>query len=515
MPTSRSTADARPSDARTGVRDHCGIFGIFNHPDAARLTYFGLHALQHRGQESAGIVVARHDVQRNRPTMAMHKDFGLVLDVFSDASLFDAKLAGEAAIGHTRYSTSGSATNPANVQPLAVHYQEGNLAVAHNGNLSNAGSLRARLVARGTLFNSTSDTELLLHLAAQSAESGPIPRLEDALRQAEGAFSLVLLTDDALIAVRDPHGFRPLALGRLPRPDGTGMAWCVASETCAFDLIGAEWVRDVAPGEVLIIDRHATDSGDFRSIQLPLILGEHGTTQCVFEHVYFARPDSKVFGEMVDKVRRKMGKQLAHEAPPPIPQDEGPRPIAFSVPDSSNTATIGYVAEAQKLGYDIRYEIGLIRNHYVGRTFISPGQDAREMKVRTKFNAVEGVLRDRQVVMIDDSIVRGTTARQLVQMVREAGAREVHLRIASPPVVAPCFFGMDFPTAEELFANQFNGDLDAMRDWLGVDSLAYLSVDGMMEAAQSAASGGFCNACFSGIYPVPVEREVMKEEFEV
>jgi amidophosphoribosyltransferase len=497
------------------VRDHCGVFGIYNHPEAARMTYFGLHALQHRGQESAGIVTATYDEAKDRPTMLAHKDFGLVLDVFSDARLFEDKLLGSSAIGHTRYSTSGSSTNPANIQPFTVHYQEGNLSVAHNGNLSNARSIRAELVERGTLFNSTSDTELILHLVAQSREKGPVGRIIDALHQVHGAFSLVVLTDEALIAVRDPNGFRPLAVGRLVRPDGE-VAYCVASETCAFDIIGASYVRDVEPGEILIIDREGIErvegGGDFNGVCLPR---PYGVSQCVFEYVYFARPDSKIFGEMVDKVRRKMGKQLAREAPPPERHPGGKRPAVFSVPDSSNTAALGYVTECQKLGYDVRYEIGLIRNHYVGRTFISPGQDARELKVRTKFNPVEGVLKDRPIVMIDDSIVRGTTARQLVRMVRQAGAQEVHFRVASPPVISPCFYGMDFPTERELLATQFGGNLDAMRDWLEVDSLAYLSVEGMMAAArEAAATDGFCNACFSGEYPVPIERGVTKEDLE-
>ncbi len=497
------------------VRDHCGIFGIFNHPDAARLTYFGLHALQHRGQESAGIVTATYDEAKERRVMPTHRDFGLVLDVFRNPSLFEQKLLGDAAIGHTRYSTSGSSTNPANIQPFVVHYQEGNLALAHNGNLSNARSIRDELVAKGTLFNSSSDSELILHLVAQSRDEGPIARIIDALHQCQGAFSLVLLTDDALIAVRDPNGFRPLALGRLER-DGH-VSYCVASETCAFDIIGAEYVRDVAPGEILVIDREGVErverTGEgFNGVCIPR---QHGVSQCVFEHVYFARPDSKVFGEMVDKVRRKMGKALAHDAPPPHRDPDGKRPIVISVPDSSNTATLGYVTECQKLGYDVRYEIGLIRNHYVGRTFISPGQDTRELKVRTKFNPVAGLLKDRVVVMVDDSIVRGTTAKQLIQMVRDAGAREVHFRVASPPVVSPCFYGMDFPTEGELLANQHHGDVDETAQWLGADSLAYLTVDGMMSAVREATTAeGFCNACFTTNYPVPVERGVEKEENE-
>ena len=497
------------------VRDHCGIFGIFNHPEAARLTYFGLHALQHRGQESAGIVTATYDEVRDRPAMPIHRDFGLVLDVFSDQSLFERKLLGDVAVGHTRYSTSGSSDNPANIQPFVVHYQEGNLALAHNGNLSNGRSIRDDLVAKGTLFNSSSDSELILHLVAQSREDGPINRIIDALHQCHGAFSLVLMTDDALIAVRDSNGFRPLALGRLVQPDGTA-SYCVASETCAFDIIGAEYVRDVEPGEILVIDREGIErverGGDFNGVCIPR---QHGVNQCVFEYVYFSRPDSKIFGAMVDKVRRKIGKALAHDAPPPHRKEGDRRPIVIAVPDSSNTATLGYVTECQKLGYDVRYEIGLIRNHYVGRTFISPGQDAREMKVRTKFNPVEGLLKDRVVVMVDDSIVRGTTAKQLVQMVRAAGAREVHFRSAAPPVISPCFYGMDFPTENELLANQYDRNVERMGAWLGVDSLAYVSVDGMMEAVREASgSDGFCNACFTSNYPVPVERGVEKEENE-
>jgi amidophosphoribosyltransferase len=338
-----------------------------------------------------------------------------------------------------------------------------------------------------------------------------------------------MMTDDALIAVRDPNGFRPLALGRLERPDG-GTAYCVASETCAFDIIGAEFVRDVAPGEILVIDREGLDrvetsrnstngrkdmalAGEgFNGVCLPR---HHGVSQCVFEYVYFSRPDSKIFGAMVDKVRRKIGKALAYDAPPPHRVEGEKRPIVISVPDSSNTATLGYVTECQKLGYDVRYEIGLIRNHYVGRTFISPGQDAREMKVRTKFNPVEGLLKDRVVVMVDDSIVRGTTAKQLVKMVRLAGAKEVHFRSAAPPVISPCFYGMDFPTESELLANQYDRNVEKMAAWLGVDSLAYVSVDGMMEAVrESSGSDGFCNACFTTNYPVPVERGVEKEENE-
>jgi amidophosphoribosyltransferase len=497
-------------------RDHCGLFGVFNHPDAARLTYFGLHALQHRGQESAGIVTSVYDEARGRRTMPFLKDFGLVLDVFDDKERFDSTLVGDVAIGHTRYSTTGSATNAANIQPFVVNYQEGHLALAHNGNLSNSRVIRERLVERGTLFNSSSDSELFLHLAAQSRARGAVARIADAIHQAEGAFSLVMMTDDALIAVRDPSGFRPLALGVLPPTDGREHpAWLVASETCAFDIVGATYVRDIEPGEVLVIDRAGVErvaaGGDFDGVCIPR---RSGVSQCVFEYVYFSRPDSMVFGATVDKVRRKMGKRLAHDAPVPgFDPATSKEPLVMSVPDSSNTAAIGYVSESLKMGLPCKLDIGLIRNHYVGRTFIAPGQSSREQKVRTKFNPVAGVLKDRIVVMVDDSIVRGTTARQLVKMVRDAGAAEVHFRAASPPVRWPCFYGMDFPSREELAANKF-GSTDAIAEWLGVDSLGYLSVEGMLAAVEEAHDdrSRYCSACFSGTYPVPVQGEAVKEE---
>ncbi len=495
------------------LKEYCGIFGVFNAPDAARTIYYGLHALQHRGQESSGITTATFDEHRQKPIMPSHKDSGLVLDVFADPALFETKLLGSSGIGHNRYSTSGSASNKANIQPLVVHYRGGNVALAHNGNISNARELRQAFSERGTLFQTTSDSELILHLIATSRRQKQADQIIDALTQVEGAFSLVILTDEALVAVRDPNGFRPLSLGRLGDEHAPGgVAYCVASETCAFDLVGATYLRDIEPGEILIIDRKGCEAGAFTSYHLP---AKTAVSQCVFEYVYFSRPDSKVFGEMVDKVRRKIGKQLAHDAPVPTVAPDEKQPIVIAVPDSSNTAALGYVSECQKLGQRCRYEIGLIRNHYVGRTFISPGQNSREIKVRSKFNTVKGILKDRVVVVVDDSVVRGTTARFLVNMIREAGAKEVHLRIASPPVISPCFYGMDFPSYDELFANQFTGP-DAMAAWLGVDSVEYLSVGGMMEAVQSAHSGakGFCNACFTANYPVPVELGVEKEENE-
>lgn len=497
------------------IREYCGIFGIFNAVDAAHKIYMGLHALQHRGQESAGIVTSVFDEKRGKKVMPVHKAPGLVLDVFKDPSVFDTKLLGTAGIGHNRYSTSGAADNHSNIQPFLVHYRDGNLALAHNGNISNAREIRNSFIERGTLFQSTADSELVLHLISQSTRRKQTDQITDAVSQLEGAFSLAIMTDDSLIALRDPNGFRPLAIGRIPSASGNPSedAWCVASETCAFDLVGAEYVRDVSPGELIVINQKGIDAGSFESYQLAQ---NHGVSQCVFEYIYFSRPDSKIFGEMVDKVRRKMGKQLAHDAPVPSVEKGVPAPIVISVPDSSNTATLGYVSECKKIGLKAKYEIGLIRNHYVGRTFISPGQQSREQRVRSKFNTVEGVLKDRIVVMVDDSIVRGTTARQLIKMVRDAGAKEVHFRVASPPVVSPCFYGMDFPTEEELLANQHGEDVDAMAKWLGVDSLGYLTVEGMREAVTAANTSehGYCDACFSRNYPVPVDMSVSKDENE-
>ncbi|WP_022836445.1 amidophosphoribosyltransferase [Salisaeta longa] len=496
------------------VKDHCGIFGTFNDPEAARHTYYGLHALQHRGQESSGIVTSTFDEQHEQPVMPVHKDFGLVLDAFDDPGLFDEKLLGDAAIGHNRYSTSGAAANRANIQPFVVHHRRGNLALAHNGNLSNARELRTSFSERGTLFQTTSDSELILHLAAQSRRQNHLDQIIDALMQIEGAYSLVLLTDEQLIAVRDPNGFRPLALGRIGAPDQPGgAAYCVASETCAFDMIGAEYVRDIAPGEVLVIDREGcANGGSFTSYELP---NKFGISQCVFEYVYFSRPDSKIFGEMVDKVRRRLGVELAKEAPVPEVGDDEKTPIVIPVPDSANTATLGYATECQNMGYRCRFELGLIRNHYVGRTFIAPGQDRREMKVRLKFNTVEGLLKDRTVIVLDDSIVRGTTARYLIDMLRDAGAKSVHFRVSAPPVISPCFYGMDFPSKDELLANQFDS-VEEMGDWLGVDSLAYLSPEGLMRAVQGANKSemGYCSACFTDNYPVPVNKDAAKEENE-
>lgn len=492
--------------------DYCGIFGIFDHPDAALLTYYGLHALQHRGQESAGIVTSYFDEKKQRHIMPMHKDFGLVLSVFDDPKIFKRELKGRNAIGHNRYSTSGSSKNPTNIQPFRVHHKNGNLSIGHNGNLSNARTLRDKFRDEGVLFQSTSDTELILHLISHSKENSQIDQILDALNQIEGAYCLVILTDDKLIAVRDPNGFRPLALGMI---DG---AYAVASETCAFDIIDAKYIRDVEPGEVLVIDRNAADNKEPVSYFLEPKAGT-STSQCIFEYVYFSRPDSKIFGENVDKIRRNLGKQLAKEHPLNevirFP-DADKRPIVISVPDSSNTAAMGYAHENQKTGNDCKFEIGLIRNHYVGRTFISPGQKSREQKVRTKFNTVRGVLEGRSVIIVDDSIVRGTTSRYLVDMIRDANPLEIHFLVSSPPITHPCFYGMDFPSPKELIANKYN-NVEAIAKAIGVDSLRYLSAEGLVTAVKEANTSNhdYCTACFTGNYPVPVDFGVEKEENEI
>ncbi|MCC5925981.1 MAG: amidophosphoribosyltransferase [Bacteroidetes bacterium] len=490
--------------------DYCGIFGAFNHPDAAVFTYYGLHALQHRGQESAGIVTATFDENHQRPVMPMHKDFGLVLNVFDDKKIFTDKLMGASAIGHNRYSTSGSSKNPANIQPFRVHYRGGNLALAHNGNLTNARQLRERFTQEGVLFQSTSDTELILHLISHSKKSTQVEQIVDAVSQITGAYCLVILTDDKLIAVRDPNGFRPLALGK--KDD----AWFVASETCAFDINDVQYERDIEPGEILIIDRHSATQQDMRSLFIPRQEATP-TSGCIFEFVYFSRPDSRIFGENVDKVRRRIGRQLAKEHPISsflLEARPEKQPVVISVPDSSNTAALGYANESNKLGEDCRFEIGLIRNHYVGRTFISPGQESRELKVRTKFNTVRGVLEGRPVIIVDDSIVRGTTSRHLVDMIRKANPSEVHFLASSPPIIEPCYYGMDFPSPSELIANVYDRDINRIAESLGVDSLHYLSPQGLVEAVKFANQSpmDYCTACFTGNYPVPVTNGIEKDE---
>jgi len=456
------------------IHDKCGVFGIFGHSKAAELAYFGLYALQHRGQESAGIVTC------DKGRIHLNKGMGQVPEVFPDKDSIE-RLTGDIAIGHTRYSTTG-ASSLINIQPFLITNRNRSVAVAHNGNLTNSIELRAKLDAQGAIFQTTSDTEIILHLAAKSKKRKRIDQVCDALKTIKGAFSLVFLTEDSIIAARDSYGFRPLALGKY------GRSWVVASETCAFDIIGAKYVRDVEPGEVLEITK--------RGLTSHFPLKKTNSAFCIFEYIYFSRPDSRVFGENVDKIRRRLGRQLAREHP--VEAD-----IVIGIPDSANTATLGFAEES-----GIKFEIGLIRNHYVGRTFIDPEQKIRDLDVKVKFNPVVGVLRGRRVVVVDDSIVRGTTSKKLVKMIREAGAKEVHFRVSSPPIISPCFFGIDMPTRKELIGA--NKSVAEIEKYLEVDSLRYLSLEGMLSMS-ALPDTTFCSSCFSGKYPIKVPKINGKE----
>jgi amidophosphoribosyltransferase len=458
---------SRPSPDR--FQEECAVFGIFGHREAANLTYLGLYALQHRGQEGAGIVSS--DGER----FHQHKGLGLVADIFSKKSV--RNLNGTSAIGHNRYSTAGSG-DLHNVQPLVVNFAFGNLGLAHNGNLINAGVLRGELEAYGAIFQSDSDSEVVIHLIAHSKGDTMVNRVIDALSLIRGAFSVVILTDDHLIAARDPYGFRPLCLGRYKG------SWVVASETCAFDLIGAEFVREVEPGEMVAINRDGQTSYHPFSPQTP--------AQCIFEYVYFARPDSKIFGSnAVYPVRKAFGRQLAKECP-------AQADIVIPVPDSGVPAALGY---AEGLG--LAFEIGLTRNHYVGRTFIEPEQAIRHFGVKLKLNPVPEVLEGKRVVVVDDSIVRGTTSRKIVKMLRQAGAREIHMRISSPPVVAPCFYGIDTPTQKELIGSKLT--VEDIRKYITADSLGYLSLEGMLHTAPGVGHH-YCHACFTDRYPITMTK---------
>jgi len=449
--------------------DQCGLFGVFGHPEAAHLTYLGLYALQHRGQESAGIVAS--DGQR----LQLEKGMGLVNDIFVDGKL--EGLSGDRAMGHVRYSTAGD-TVAANAQPILIECHRGQIALGHNGNLVNAALLRHELEAAGSIFQSTSDTEVILHLYARSHRE----RLEDAiaasLSKVMGAFSLLFLTPDALVAARDPWGFRPLVIGRL---EG---ATIICSETCALDLIDAEYVRDIEPGELVVVDREGLRS--FRPFP------PEPARQCVFEHVYFARPDSQVFGRNVLASRLLLGRQLAREAP-------ADADIVVPVPDSGMGAALGYSQES-----GLPFQWGLIRNHYVGRTFIEPKQAIRSFGVKIKLNPVREILEGKRVILIDDSIVRGTTSRKIVGMVRAAGAAEVHVRVSSPPTTGPCSYGIDTPLKSELIASSHS--VDEICRYIGADSLRYLSQEGLLAAVGDPDGTRHCSACFSGRYPVAVPK---------
>ncbi|NDD66523.1 amidophosphoribosyltransferase [bacterium] len=454
--------------SQDGWRDKCGVVGMWDVPGASELCRLALYALQHRGQESAGIV------SKDRNTFYVVKDEGLVSDVFSPDQM--GYLKGKAAIGHVRYSTTGE-SNLANVQPLVTKTSKGKIAVAHNGNLTNARTLYRQLKKDGALFQTTVDTEVILHLLTRSTHQQPAALFGDVLSRLEGAFSLVFLTETYLVAVRDPHGFRPLVLGRLPSG-----GWVVASETCAFDLIGATYVREVLPGEVLFIDQNGVTS--------MMLDPAPRHAFCIFEHVYFARPDSVVFGESVHMVRKMMGRQLARDYP--VDAD-----LVMAIPDSGNSAALGYAEES-----GIPLEIGMTRNHYVGRTFIQPEQHIRDLAVKVKLNPIKAVLKDKRVVVVDDSLVRGTTSKQRIEAIRSAGAKEIHLRISSAPIVAPCHFGIDTPNKNQLIANH-----KSIRDilaYVGADSIGYLTPQGMVEAVTAYQPPQFCTACFTGKYPLDV-----------
>lgn len=458
--------DALPFDK---LREECGVVAIHNHPDAARQAYLALYSLQHRGQESAGIATADHENLWNI------KGMGLVAEIFTDDVL--AKLPGSLAIGHTRYSTTGDSAL-LNAQPIRVDSTKGLIAIAHNGNLVHLGNLRTQLEREGAIFQTTSDSEIIVQLIAHSKEPTLIDAIADSLRQVEGAFSIVMMTRDRIFAARDPRGFRPLSMGRIANADGTETI-VFASETCAFDLLRATYEREVKPGELVMVSREGVTCRQFSS----------GVPQasCVFEHVYFSRPDSRVFGRWVQESREEMGRQLARESG--VEAD-----LVVPVPDSGVTAAIGYAAES-----GIPFRFGLIRNHYVGRTFIEPEQRVRDFGVKLKLNPVRNLLEGKRVILIDDSIIRGTTSRKIVRMVRGAGATEVHLRISCPPTTSPCFYGVDTPSKRELIAA--NQSVQEICEFIEADSLAYLSLPGLLQACDGADGNRYCTACYTGVYP--------------
>ena len=452
------------------LKEECGVFGVFGNSSSAAMTALGLHALQHRGQEAAGIVCFDGE------HFNAHHALGLIGENFNADSVI-ARLKGNAAIGHTRYATTGE-TSLRNVQPLFADFDFGGFAIGHNGNLTNAHGLRKRLVKQGCLFRSTTDTEVIIHLMAISKAERPVDRLVDALKQVEGAYSLVCLGKDMLIGVRDPNGIRPLVLGKIDT------AYVLASETCALDIIGAEFVRDVAPGEMVVINSKGLESfRPFRKVPSKF---------CIFEYIYFARPDSSVEGRSVYEMRKNIGKELAKESP--VPAD-----IVVPVPDSGVPAAIGYANESK-----IPFDLGIIRNHYVGRTFIQPTDRIRHLGVKLKHNANRRFIEGKRVILVDDSIVRGTTSTKIVEMVRAAGAKEVHMRISSPPTAHGCFYGIDTPESDKLLAHNYT--VEQMRRFIGVDSLAFISLDGlyraMGETKRNKDMPQFCDACFSGDYPV-------------
>jgi amidophosphoribosyltransferase len=451
------------------LREECGVVAIHGHPDAARQTYLGLYALQHRGQESAGIATA------DGTSLSNIKGMGLVADIFTEEVL--AKLNGNMAIGHTRYSTTGDSAL-LNAQPIRVDSTKGLIAIAHNGNLVNLGNVRAKLEREGAFFQTTSDSEIIVQLIAHSREGTLVDAIADSLRQVDGAFSIVMMTRDRIFAARDPRGFRPLSMGRITNPDGPDTI-VFASETCAFDLLRAKFERDVQPGELVMVTRDGVTSRQY-STGIP-------QSSCIFEHVYFARPDSKIFNRWVQESREEMGRQLVRESH--VDAD-----LVVPVPDSGVTAAIGYAAES-----GLPFRFGLIRNHYVGRTFIEPEQRVRDFGVKLKLNPVRNLLEGKRIILVDDSIIRGTTSRKIVRMVRAAGAKEVHLRISCPPTISPCFYGVDTPRKKDLIAA--NNSIEEIRRYIEADSLAYLSLDGLQKACDGGEGNRYCVACYTGDYP--------------
>jgi len=457
--------------------EECGVFGIYGHPNSAEMTYLGLYALQHRGQESAGIVTSDGN------DIFYHRGMGFVSEVFGDQEIFEY-LKGHSAIGHNRYSTTGS-NRIINVQPLLSGDRDGPIAVGHNGNLTNTRKLYENLIKNGAIFQTTLDSEIIIHMTAMSKRGTFEERFIETLEKVRGAYCLVILTKDGVIAARDPYGFRPLCLGKVDD------AWVVASETCALDILNAEYIRDVEPGEVITINKNGVHSVKPFKKQKKAF--------CIFEYIYFSRPDSYVFGECVDRTRREIGRTLAKEYP--VDAD-----IVIPVPDSSNTAALGYSQES-----GIKFEIGLIRNHYIGRTFINPSQVTREHSVRIKFNPVRGVLKGKKVVVVEDSIVRGTTFKKIAKLLRNTGVKEIHLRVSSPPIISPCFYGMDFPTREELMAS--HRSVEEIKRFIDVDSLGYLSLDGLVKSVPNG-DNSYCTACFSGNYPTELPEEFTKSCLE-
>lgn len=454
------------------LNEECGVFGVWGHPDAARVTYFGLHSLQHRGQEGAGIVA------NQQGKLVGHRDLGLLAEVFSDERLLQ-RLTGEAAIGHVRYATAGNGSVD-NIQPFLFKFFDQQIGLAHNGNLTNAKSLRKSLESEGAIFHSNSDTEILMHLIRRSGQATLMDRIKEALNQVKGGFAYLLLTEEAMIAALDPNGFRPLSLGKM-----INGAYVIASETCALEVIGAEFVRDICPGEIVIVDQEGYRVETYTEEVQPAI--------CSMEFIYFARPDSNIAGVNVHTARKNMGRNLAQEAP--IEAD-----MVIGVPNSSLSAASGYAEES-----GIPYELGLVKNQYIARTFIQPTQELREQGVRMKLSAVRGVVEGKKVIMVDDSIVRGTTSRRIVQLLKEAGAKEVHVRIASPPLRYPCFYGIDIQTRKELIAARQS--VEEIRQTIGADSLAFLSETGLIEAIGldlDAPYSGLCMAYFNGDYPTPL-----------